>query len=114
MSETWIETLRAACAVSTQSAVSERIGYSAAVVNQVLKGTYKGDLRRVQKAVEGALMGSVVECPVIGLIPQQKCIEHQRAPFRITSPHAVQLYRACRNGCINSLIKAGDTGKENA
>jgi DNA-binding transcriptional regulator YdaS (Cro superfamily) len=108
----WIEVLRQACAASNQPTVARRLGYSTSVVNQVLKGAYKGDLRRVQRAVEGALMGSTVECPVVGQIPRQRCVEHQRAPFRITSPTAVQLYHACRGGCPNSLIKAGDAGKE--
>ncbi len=110
----WIEVLAAACKSKSQKDVGTAIGYSPAVVNQVLKGTYKGDLRRVQKAVEGALMGSVVDCPVIGLIPRQRCIEHQRAPFRISNPLAVQLHHACRAGCANSLIKAGGTGKESS
>jgi DNA-binding transcriptional regulator YdaS (Cro superfamily) len=112
MTAPWVEVLRAACAVSTQGSVATRLGYSAAVVNQVLKGTYKGDLQRVQRAVEGALMGSVVDCPIVGQIPRQRCVEHQRAPFRATNPSAVQLYRACRGGCVHSLIKTGDAGKE--
>jgi hypothetical protein len=111
----WIEILRAACAGATQSAVGQRIGYSAAVVNQVLKGTYKGDLNRVQKAAEGALMGSTVDCPVVGDMPRQRCIEHQRSPLRTTNPMALQLHHACRNGCPNSLIKTGHpAGKDSA
>lgn len=107
MSADWIELLRAACAASTQAAVARRLGYSATVVNQVLSGRYTGDLTRVKAAVEGALMNAQVECPVCGPIPRQRCIEHQRAPFRATSPMSVQLYRACRGGCPNSLLPAG-------
>lgn len=110
----WIEVLRAAAAASSQSEVAGRIGYSTAVVNQVLKGTYKGDMKRVERAVQGALMGATVNCPEIGEIPRQRCVEHQRAPFRITNPTAVRIYKACRSGCPNSLIKSGDAGKENA
>lgn len=106
MNEPWIETLRQACAGSSQAAVAKRIGYSPTVVNQVLKGGYPGDLQRVQRAVEGALMGITVDCPVIGDMPRQRCIEHQRSPFRATSHMAVQLYDACRGGCPNSLIKS--------
>lgn len=105
MSAGWIEVLRQACESSTQGAVAERIGYSTTVVNQVLKGAYKGDLQRVQRAVEGALMGSTVDCPVVGEIPRQKCVEHQRATFRSTNHMAVQLYNACRSGCPNSFLK---------
>jgi hypothetical protein len=112
MTASWIEVLRAACAASTQPAIAARIHYSTTVVNQVLKGSYKGNLQRIERAVQGALMGSVVDCPVVGSIPQQKCMEHQRAPFRATNHMAVQLYNACRGGCPHSLIKVGTTDKE--
>lgn len=93
----WVRELREACAAkdSSQAAVARRIGYSTTVVNQVLKGTYKGDLTSVQRAVEGALMGATVECPVLGELSRQRCIEYQRAGFRITNPMRVALSRAC-------------------
>lgn len=109
----WIEVLRAACAASSQSAVAARIGYSAGAVSAVLSGTYNGNLERVQQAVEGALMASTVDCPVIGDLPRQRCVEHQRTPFTPTNPMRVRLYHACRSGCAHSLIKAGvPSGKE--
>lgn len=112
--EPWFLVLEQACKGSPQTVVARKIGYSAPVVNQVLKGTYNGDLKRVQRAVEGGLMAVVVDCPVVGEIPQQKCIEHQRAPFAATSAARVQLYHACRGGCTHSLIEqAGAAGKEN-
>lgn len=107
----WIEVLRAACAGGKQKAVALKVGYSAAVISAVLNSNYKGDLSAVQRAVEGALMQAVVDCPVVGEIPQQRCVAHQRAPFRATNPTAVQLYRACRGGCPNAL-NAGGAGKE--
>lgn len=93
----WIDVLKQVSEHSSQSAVATRIGYSAAVVNQVLKGTYKGDLISVEDAVRGALMGAVVDCPVIGEMPRNRCIEHQRrgAHFAPTNPLRIQLYRAC-------------------
>lgn len=107
----WLQVLREACAASSQPAVGVRIGYSTAVVNACLKGSYKGDLKRVQQAVEGALMGSTVDCPVVGDIPRQRCVEHQRAPFSSTNPMRVQLSRACPN-CIHNLSgKAASGGK---
>lgn len=102
----WIEVLRAACEAKTQAAVAERIGYSPATVNQVLKGAYKGDLRRVEEAVRGALMGESVECPVIGDLPRQRCIEHQRraGSFAATNPTRVQLARACKT-CEHAIVR---------
>lgn len=91
----WLTVLREACAASTQAAVAKRIDYSATVVNQVLKGTYNGDLRSVQAAVEGALMGATVDCPVIGELPRHKCLEYQRRGFAATNPLRVALAQAC-------------------
>lgn len=91
----WMEELRRAATADGQSATARQIGYSPTVVSQVLAGKYKGDLTRVQRAVEGALMHATVDCPVLGDLPLQKCIEHQRAPKRYTNPMRVQLARAC-------------------
>lgn len=91
----WKDVLALACQRSTQAAVARRIGYSAGVISGVLKGTYKGDESRVQQAVEGALMGLTVECPVIGELPRNVCLEYQRREFAATNPLRVQLSRAC-------------------
>lgn len=91
----WIEVLRGACEARTQAAVGLEIGYSAAVVNQVLKGRYKGDMKRVQQAVEGALQGAMVDCPVIGELPRQRCVDYQRSSKTNTNPMRVALSRAC-------------------
>lgn len=95
MNEDWLTVLHEACAVSTQAAVAKRIGYSATVVNQVLKGAYTGDLRSVRAAVEGALMGALVDCPVVGDLPRHRCLEYQRRGFAATNPLRVALAQAC-------------------
>lgn len=91
----WLEALRAACAAQSQVEVAKRLGYSAAVVSAALKGTYKGDLKRVQTAVEGALMQATVDCPVVGELPRQRCAENQRRSFAATNPARVAFHRAC-------------------
>jgi hypothetical protein len=103
--EPWIETLRTACDALGQKAVAKKIGYAAPTVSAVLSGKYTADTKAIQSAVEGALQGISVDCPVIGDLARQKCIEHQRAPRSFANPTAVQLYRACRGGCPHSLIK---------
>lgn len=109
----WIEVLRTACAGGQMTAVAKRIGYSAGVVSAVLNAKYKGNLESVQRAVEGALMQSEVDCPIVGLIPQQRCVEHQRRSQRdaLINPAFVQLYQHCRSGrCPYSLhaVPEGD------
>lgn len=93
---TWLQVLRETAAPKGgQARAAERIGYSPAVVSQVLKGTYKGDLKAVQQKVEGALMGLTVDCPVIGELPRNRCLEYQRQGFAATNHMRVQLSRAC-------------------
>lgn len=96
----WIHALREACKARKQNAVAAEIGYSATVVSQVLSGTYKGDLKAVQQKVEGALMGLTVDCPVVGELPRNRCLEYQRQSFAATNHLRVQFSKACR-GCVN-------------
>jgi DNA-binding transcriptional regulator YdaS (Cro superfamily) len=107
----WRKRLESECARASQAKVAKRIGYSPAVINQVLRGSYKGDLQAVQKAVEGALMGATVRCPVLGDLPSNRCLEIQAQPFAATSPTRVMLHHACRNGCPNSRIAREKEGK---
>ncbi len=58
----------------------------------------------MQKAVEGALMGMTVTCPVLQEIPANRCLEIQNQPFAATNPVRVRLYHACRSGCPNSRL----------
>lgn len=97
MNNDWIEVLATECARTSQSRAARLIGYSSAVVNQVLKGSYSGDLHRVEEAVRGALMGAVVDCPVVGEMPRNRCIDYQRrsGSFAATNPMRVMLSQAC-------------------
>lgn len=84
------------------------IHYSDGAVSQVLANKYRGDLARVEDAVRGALMGLNVECPVLGTIGRDRCLDEQKQPFRATSAFRAQLYHACRGGCPNARSK-GDS-----
>jgi hypothetical protein len=100
----WISTLREQCEKTSQGKVATVVGYSPAVINQVLKRTYKGDVKKVELAVRGAYLGELVGCPVMGDLPTNQCLENQRRPYASTNPQRIQLYRACRNGCVNSQL----------
>ena len=101
----WVVALAESCDKYDQSFAASMIKYSPPVVNQVLKKTYKGNLRRVQTAVEGALMASTVDCPEIGEMAADVCLRNQKRPFAATTPQRVRLYFACRDGCRHSQIK---------
>lgn len=94
----WLQELRAQCAVHGQRKVGDKIGYSNAVVNQVLKGTYKGDIKKVEQKVRGAYLGETVGCPILGELSKNKCIEHQSAKYSSVNRLRVQLFRTCP-GC---------------
>ncbi|MEX0732876.1 MAG: helix-turn-helix transcriptional regulator [Aquisalimonadaceae bacterium] len=98
----WMETLRRACKEKSQARVAAILGVSSAMISQALKGKYPGSTTTLKQRVEGALMGYTVNCPVLGDIPANTCLDHQRAPFAATNSQRVRLYRACRNGCPHS------------
>ena len=67
----WIVALAEECDRSTQGRVADRLGISAAVVNQVLGSVYKGRLDRVEARVSGELLNATVLCPVLGEISKK-------------------------------------------
>ncbi len=83
------------------------IGYSAAVVSQVLGNIYKGDLRTVEGRVRGALLGDEVTCPVAGDIRRDRCLSEQKKTHTGTSAQRTRLFHACRSGCPHSRLKGG-------
>ncbi len=93
----WISALRAACTArgSSQRKVAAELGYSTSVINQVLSGKYNGDWNAVQTKVEGLLLGISVECPVVGELPRNRCLDYQRRGFAATNHIRVRLARAC-------------------
>lgn len=100
----WIAALARACERRSQATVAREIGYSPAVINQVLRGRYSGNIERVEKAVRGALLHETVDCPVLGELAGHRCLAHQTRPFATTNPLRVQLHRACRGGCPHSRL----------
>ena len=101
----WLTVLDAQCQKTSQSRVARKLGVSATMINQALKRVYKGNIDALRERVEGAYMGRHSDCPVLGEIPVNECIDHQKRPFSATNPQRVRLYRACRNGCPYSRLE---------
>ncbi len=87
---------------TTLALTGARLDYSPSTLSQVLSATYRGDLSRVEQVVRGALLGAQVECPVLGAIGRDRCLQEQDEPFRATSAMRAQLWHACRSGCPNA------------
>lgn len=93
----WVLVLAQECDLSSQNKVADRIGYSPAAVSQLLKNAYKANVQAIKQAVNGAFMGKLIECPMLGDLPANECLKNQRLSFAVTNPMRVRLYRACRN-----------------
>ena len=98
----WVMVMAEACDNQNQKRVAEQMCYSPAVINTVLSKTYKGDLIAVKQAVEGAFLAATVQCPIMGDLQANKCMENQRRPYAATNALRVRLYKACNSDCPNS------------
>ncbi len=107
----WVAELAAYADRFGQKQAGAAIGYSNSVVSMVVnksKDAQKLDLRRVEQAVRGALMGLTVDCPVYRQIGRDVCLTNQDLPFSAHRRERVALWHACRNGCPHSRVKGGD------
>lgn len=95
-----VEALAIACNAATASGVAARIGYSAAVVSQVLARKYPGDITAVFARIRGALMAETLICPVLGEIGTDRCLSEQKRPFAATNSTRARLFHACKT-CPN-------------
>lgn len=104
--EKWMNALRDAIAEHGLTAIARQLGVSPSMISQAAKGTYKGNIARLQTLVEGSLLTETVSCPVLGDLPKHKCQQHQDRPrpFATANPLKAQLYRACRSGCPYSKL----------
>ena len=101
----WIAALRAECARTSQIDVARRLGVSNTMVNQVLKGTYKGNWTGIETRFKGEFQGQTVACPVLGDISTRKCLDWQAKPFATTNSLRMTMYTACRE-CPNRRNKS--------
>lgn len=93
----WIIELAKACAASSQGKVADRLGRSAAVVSQVLRAKYPGDMRAVEELVRGLFLSATVDCPALGTLPTNECAAWRKKARAFAGANAlrVQMFRAC-------------------
>ncbi|WP_121064686.1 hypothetical protein [Chachezhania antarctica] len=96
----WVVTLARECAQASQNKVAAQLGYSAALVSQVLRRKYPGDLRAVETAVRGAYEEFVIACPALGEIAPKLCQEWRGKARKYSNENSqrVRMFRAC-NAC---------------
>ena len=94
----WIELMRHEVDKTSLNTVGNRIGYSYATISLVLSGKYPSNLNRIKERFENEFLLRHVQCPVLGSINRNECLDHQAAPFSSANFQRVQLYRACHSG----------------
>jgi len=102
----WVESLANEANRTTGASAARRIGYSGSVVTSVCNATYGGDIGAVEAKVRGALMGATLDCPVLGEIGRDACLDEQKKRHVATSAVRTALFHACRGGCEHSRLKS--------
>ena len=101
----WFEVFKKRCNETSQAHVARELGYSNAVVNLVYKEKYSGDLNKFAETVMlkySERMQGKVNCPVLGEITKNVCLEEQQKPYNPTNFQRVALFKecaACPNNC---------------
>lgn len=101
----WMRLLREAVDAASGTAVAKRLGYSPAVVSQVLKGKYAGRTDLVRQRVIEVYGATSVPCPVLGEIPLSRCAAERNRPFAATNPLRVRLWQTCPTCPFNPTCK---------
>jgi hypothetical protein len=91
----WVVALAGLVDQIKQTPAGRTIGYSPAVVNQVLGNRYAGDMAMVELKVRGALLNLTVDCPVLGEIGADLCLKHQARPLITSNAERIRLWQGC-------------------
>lgn len=105
----WIEQLALRCSATSQNRVASALGLSAALISQVLRNKYPGDLQRIEELFRGHFMNATLSCPELGTLPLHECHgwKAKARQFRATNNLRVRMYRAC-NRCPRFVKGASD------
>ncbi len=91
----WIAALAQECDRTSANRAAVRVGISPSAVSQLLRNCYPGDLGAMERRVLGRLVGVSMECPVLGTITLDSCLDNQAAGVGTASPQRVRLGHAC-------------------
>lgn len=100
----WVLVLAQECERSSQNRVARQLERSAALVSQVLRCRYTGDVASFEERVRGVFMLEVVDCPEVGEMSTDQCQlwrSRAKAPSGRNTRH-VRMGRAC-NRCPRYL-----------
>lgn len=96
----WVIAIVNACDApnASQNKVARQLGYSGAVISQVIVNRYLGDMDAVQRQARMHLMKSTVVCPALGEITEIACLgwREEAQELQSSSPTRVRMFTACR------------------
>lgn len=94
----WIEALALECERSSQNKVALKLGRSGALISQVLRNKYPGDLDGLQERFEAEFQQAAIYCPALGGISLSECLSWRRKArdFQNTNSMRVRMFRACQ------------------
>ena len=107
----WVKTIASFSDRESQAQAARKIGRSPALVNQVLKNRYTGDLKGIEERVIAALSNTKIACPVFGDISGEECLKNQKKPYNPSNHVSVRLFRTCRQ-CPFRLKCKGESNAE--
>lgn len=82
--------------LESQTKVAGELGCSSAVVSQLLRDKYLGDVETYAARIRGLYMAETVKCPVMGKLGRNHCLDYQKRPLAFTNPQRVALHQACK------------------
>ena len=107
----WVLRLAEECASGSQARVAEHLGRSAALVSNVLRRKYPGDMEAVEDLVRGKYMRATIICPALGETSTAVCREWRDKSKSYTNENSerVRMYRACRS-CPRTKLAQSQKG----
>jgi len=96
----WVVRLAEECRSTSQNKVAARMNRSAALVSNVIRAKYTGDMAAVEDLVRGLFFAATVRCPALGEISTASCRDWMRSASRFSNINSerVRMFRAC-NRC---------------
>lgn len=86
--------------LGTQAKAAQQLKVSAPVISQLLKDSYMGDVDTLASRIRGLWMAETVQCPVMGELGRNHCLDFQKRPLAFTNPQRAALHQACKT-CPN-------------
>ncbi|RUS64900.1 hypothetical protein EGN72_02595 [Pseudorhodobacter sp. E13] len=94
----WVEALAIECGRSSQNAVAKELERSSALISQVLRNKYPGNLTAFEERFRGVFLDARVRCPALGDLPANECQDwrEKAREFVPTNSQRSRMFAACK------------------